>query len=64
MTAQLDRIVVDPGVCHGRPCVRGTRVMVWQVVQFLANGDSVDDILAVYPGLTRDDVQVCLAFAA
>lgn len=64
MTAQLDRIVVDPGVCHGRPCVRGTRVMVWQVVQFLANGDSVDDILAAYPSLTRDDVQACLAFAA
>ncbi len=64
MTAQLDRIVVDPGVCHGKPCVKGTRIMVWQVVQFLANGDSMDDILAAYPSLTRDDVQACLAFAA
>ncbi|MCC6763162.1 MAG: DUF433 domain-containing protein [Deltaproteobacteria bacterium] len=64
MPAQLDRIVVDPSLCHGKPCVKGTRIMVWQVVQFLANGDSVDDILAAYPSLTRDDVRSCLAFAA
>jgi len=64
MTALLDRITVDPAVCHGKPCIKGTRIMVWQVVQFLANGDSVDDILAAYPGLTREDVQACLLFAA
>ena len=52
MTALMERITVDPAVCHGKPCIKGTRIMVWQVVQFLANGDSVDDILAAYPGLT------------
>lgn len=64
MTTRLERIVIDPAVCHGKPCIKGTRVMVWQVVQFLANGDSVDDILTAYPSITRDDVQACLAFAA
>jgi uncharacterized protein (DUF433 family) len=64
MTALMERITVDPTVCHGKPCIKGTRIMVWQVVQFLANGDSVDDILAAYPGLTREDVQACLLFAA
>jgi uncharacterized protein (DUF433 family) len=64
MTALMERITVDPAVCHGKPCIKGTRIMVWQVVQFLANGDSVDDILAAYPGLTREDVKACLLFAA
>ena len=64
MNALLERISVDPEVCHGKPCVKGTRIMVWQVVQFLANGDSVEAILAAYPELAREDVQACLAFAA
>ena len=64
MNALLERITVDPNVCHGKPCVRGTRIMAWQVVQFLADGDSIDDILAAYSQLTREDVRACLAFAA
>jgi uncharacterized protein (DUF433 family) len=64
MNALLQRISVDPEVCHGKPCVKGTRIMVAQVVQFLANGDSVEAILDAYPELTREDVQACLAFAA
>jgi uncharacterized protein (DUF433 family) len=64
MTDLLQRISIDPAICHGKPCVKGTRIMVWQVVQFLANGDLTEDILAAYPELTREDVQACLAFAA
>jgi uncharacterized protein (DUF433 family) len=64
MNAPLERISVDPEVCHGKPCVKRTRIMVWQVVQFLGNGDSVDAIVAAYPELVREDVQACLAFAA
>jgi len=64
MIELLKRITVDPQVCHGKPCIKGTRIMVWQVVQFLANGDTVEAILAAYPGLAREDVQACLAFAA
>ena len=41
-----DRIVSNPAVCHGNPVIRGTRIMVWLVLEYLANGDSVDDVLA------------------
>jgi uncharacterized protein (DUF433 family) len=63
-TELLSRIAVDPRICHDQPCVRGTRIMVWLVVQYMANGDSIDDILAAYPSLTREDIQACLAYAA
>lgn len=64
MDAILDHITVDPSICHGKPCIRGTRIMVWQVLQLLANGDTADDILAAYPALAREDIQACLTFAA
>ena len=64
MNALLERVSIDPNVCHGQPCVKGTRIMVWLVVGFLANGDSVEDVLKAYPELTRDDVRACLAYAA
>ena len=64
MSNLLNRISIDPKICHGQACIKGTRIMVWLVVQYLANGDSVDSILAAYPSLTRDDVQACLAYAA
>jgi uncharacterized protein (DUF433 family) len=60
----MERISVDPNVCHGQPCVKGTRVMVWLVLNYLANGDSIKDILVAYPNLTREDVRACLAYAA
>lgn len=64
MSDLLDRISIDPNICHGQPCVRGTRIMVWLILQYLANGDSIDDVLVAYPGLSREDVHACLAFAA
>jgi uncharacterized protein (DUF433 family) len=64
MANLLDRISVNPKICHGQPCVKGTRIMVWLVVQYLANGDSMEDILAAYPSLIREDIQACLAYAA
>jgi len=59
-----ERISIDPNVCHGKPCIKGTRIMVWIIVDYLANGDSVEDVLAAYPSLTREDVQAALAYAA
>lgn len=56
-----ERIGVDPNICHGKPRVKGTRIMVWLVLNYLANGDSIEDILAAYPALTREDVLACLA---
>jgi uncharacterized protein (DUF433 family) len=44
--------------------VRNTRIMVWLIVQYLAHGDSMEDILAAYPSLAREDIQACLAYAA
>jgi uncharacterized protein (DUF433 family) len=60
----LGRIRIDPGTCHGMPCVRGTRIMVWQIVQYLANGDSGEAILRAHPELCLDDIRACLAYAA
>ena len=60
----LDRISVDPVVCHGQACIKGTRIPAWLIVQFVANGDTVDRVLAAYPSVSREDVQVCLAYAA
>ena len=60
----FDRISINPKICHGQPCMKGTRIMVWLIVQFLANGDSVESILDAYPRLTKEDVQACLAYAA
>lgn len=59
-----ERISIDPNVCHGKPCIKGTRIMVWIIVDYLANGDSVGEVLAAFPSLTREDVQAALAYAA
>ena len=59
-----DRITVVSDVCHGKPVVRGTRIIMQTVLEFLGAGDAVDDVLAEYPTLTRDDVQACLNYAS
>ena len=57
-------IRVDPVICKGRACIAGTRVMVSSVLDNLADGVSVDDIVSSYPPLTTDDVRACMAYAA
>lgn len=64
MTALLDRIVIDPQVCFGRPCIRGTRIWVSLILDFLASGESEAQILAAYPQLQADDICAALAYAA
>ena len=59
-----DRIVIDPDVCNGKPVVKGTRITAQTVLEFLAAGDSVEDVLEEYPTITRLDVQACLDYAA
>lgn len=59
-----ERVVVNPDVCNGKPVVRGTRITVQTVLEFLAAGDSVEDVLEEYPSLTREDVQACLDYAS
>lgn len=58
------RISIDPKVCHGRPCIKGTRVWVSLVLDNLAAGASEEEIVRAYPALTRDDIKAALAFAA
>ena len=60
----LDRIAVDPAVRFGKPCVRGTRISVGDILGYLAGGMSEAQILADFPQLTNDDVRACLAYAA
>jgi uncharacterized protein (DUF433 family) len=60
----LERISVDHRIMGGVPCVAGTRIPVTTVVGSVANGLAIDEILAEYPQLTREDIQACLAYAA
>ena len=59
-----ERITVDPHVCHGRPCIRGTRIMVSVVLDNLAAGVPPEEILASYSALQREDIQTLLEYAA
>lgn len=58
------RISVNPNVCHGRPCIKGTRIWVSLVLDFLASGSTREEILNEYPQLTVEDVQACIAYGA
>lgn len=64
MTDWRQHISVNPNICHGRPCVRGTRIMVSVVLDNLAAGVSRDEIIASYPGLAHADLGAALAYAA
>lgn len=57
-------IVIDPAVCNGRPVVKGTRITAQTIIEFLAAGDSVDEVLETYPTLTREQVLACMAWAS
>jgi uncharacterized protein (DUF433 family) len=64
MSDLLNRITVNPEVCGGRPCVRGLRIRVADILNLLAAGASEDEILADYPYLEREDISAALEFAA
>lgn len=57
-------ITLEPGKRGGKPCIRGLRITVQDVLGWLASGMSTDDIVADYPELTKDDILACLAYAA
>ena len=59
-----ERITIDPNICNGKPVVRGTRITAQTVLEFLAAGDSFEDVLQEYPALTREDIQACLDYAS
>jgi uncharacterized protein (DUF433 family) len=64
MSPLLERISIDPQVCFGKPCIRGTRLWVSLLLDFLAAGTSIDELLEDYPQLQREDVLAAIAYGA
>ena len=64
MNPLLERISVDPNICFGKPCIRGTRIWVSLLLDFLASGATTEEILADYPHLVREDVLAAIAYGA
>ncbi len=60
----LERISVNPNICFGKPCIRGTRIWVSLILDLLAAGESIADILKAYPHLQPDDIRACMAYGA
>lgn len=60
----LERISIDPAVRFGKPCVRGTRISVGDILGYLAGGMSEDQLLKEFPQLALEDIRACLAYAA
>ena len=59
-----DRISVNPNVCHGKPCIKGTRIWVSLILDLLAEGSLFEEILKEYPQLKQEDIQACIAYGA
>lgn len=64
MASLMERITVDTEQCSGRPCIRGMRIRVTDVLDLLANGLTFDQVLAEFPYLETEDIQACLRFAS
>ncbi|MDP3297647.1 MAG: DUF433 domain-containing protein [Thermodesulfovibrionia bacterium] len=60
----LERISIDPHICFGKPCIRGTRIWVSLILDFLASGMSIKEILDEYPSLTEEDIRAAIAYGA
>jgi len=60
----LERICIDPAICHGKPCIKGHRIWVSLILDFLASGTSIEELLAEYPGVQREDILACIAYGA
>ena len=60
----FDHITVEPGKCGGKPCIRGMRITVYDVLEYLASGMSQEEVLKDFPDLTKEDILACLSYAA
>jgi uncharacterized protein (DUF433 family) len=63
MSGLAARITINPEICHGKPCIRGMRYPVESILEYLAGGDTIDDVLREFPYLERADLLACLEFA-
>ena len=57
------RISIDPDICHGKPCIKGTRIPVYLILEMLEYGMSFHDVIEEYPHITEEDIKACLHFA-
>ena len=64
MNSLLSRITINPDICHGKPAIRNLRYPVESMLEYLAAGDAIEDVLAEFPDLEREDLLACLEFAA
>jgi uncharacterized protein (DUF433 family) len=64
MESLLDRITIDPSICHGKPVIGGQRYPVESMLEYLAGGDRIEDLLTEFPDLEREDMLACLEIAA
>ena len=64
MASVLNKITIDPEVCHGKPTIRNTRILVSNILADLADGKSIEEILINYPALTREDILTALDFGS
>jgi len=60
----MEHITVDPRICHGKPIFKGTRIMVWQVLELLEAGESSEGIIRSYPSLSKEAIKEALRYAA
>jgi uncharacterized protein (DUF433 family) len=58
------RILIDPNVCHGKPCIKGTRIMISLILDYLQAGEDIDNILKQYPTLKEEDIRAAFGYAA
>ena len=59
-----ERISINPKICHGQACIKGTRIPVHQILHMLANGDTIEELLKEYPSISREDILACIEYAA
>lgn len=64
MNKFTERIVSDPNICAGKPCIKGTRIPVHIILDLLASGESFEGIKKAYPNITDEDIKACLSYAS
>ena len=60
----LSRISIDPNICFGKPCIKGHRIWVSLILDYLAGGSAIEEVLEAYPSIEREDVLACIAYGA
>lgn len=63
-TEIFERISSDPDICHGKPCIKGTRIPVYLIVSLIAEGEDAESVIRDYPSVTRDDIKAAVKYAA